>query len=230
MITQILDSLREISMLSIMVRAVLAVILGGVLGIERGRKNHPAGFRTYMLVCLGAAMVMMTNQYVYNEFGTSDPVRMGAQVISGIGFLGAGTIMNTGKNQIRGMTTAAGLWTAACCGLAIGIGFYEMAIIGGVMVLAIMTIMQHMGTRIRQIRSNAELYIEFAAKEPFRNFIDYSREMNIDIFNVQMQKDKLGNERALSVILVAHSDDVIRSDDIVDILGNGPGVEYIEEL
>jgi len=89
------------------------MLLGGILGIERGRKYRPAGFRTYMLVCLGTTIVMLTNQYVYERYGGGDPVRMGAQVISGIGFLGAGTIIVTGHNQVKGLTTAAGLWAAA---------------------------------------------------------------------------------------------------------------------
>ena len=84
----------------------MAIVLGGMIGMERGLKNRPAGLRTYMLVCLGACIVMLTNQYVYEAFGVGDPVRMGAQVVSGIGFLGAGTIIVTARNQIKGLTTA----------------------------------------------------------------------------------------------------------------------------
>lgn len=86
---------------------------------------------------------MMTNQYIYQCFGVSDPARMGAQVISGIGFLGAGTIMVTGRHQIKGITTAAGLWTSACCGLAIGIGFYEAAVVGGIVIFLIMEFLEN---------------------------------------------------------------------------------------
>ena len=127
----ILEYLRDLNVASISLRIVLSILIGGILGIERGRKNRPAGLRTYILVCLGSALVMMTNQYVYITFDTGDPVRLGAQVISGIGFLGAGTIVLTGRNKIMGITTAAGLWTAACSGLAIGIGFYEGAFWAG---------------------------------------------------------------------------------------------------
>ena len=106
-----LSYLREINLASVCLRIVLSLIIGGILGLERGRKNRPAGFRTYILVCLGSTLVMMTNQYVYQVFGTSDPTRMGAQVVSGISFLGAGTIIVTGRQQIKGITTAAGMWT-----------------------------------------------------------------------------------------------------------------------
>ena len=93
--------LRELTLLSVFVRILTAIILGGAIGMERGMKNRPAGLRTYMLVCVGSCLIMLTNQYIYQVFGTGDPVRMGAQVVSGIGFLGAGTIVVTKRNQIR---------------------------------------------------------------------------------------------------------------------------------
>ena len=101
-------------------------MLGGIVGVEREKKGRPAGLRTYMLVCSGSALVMMTNQYLAVCYPQVDVSRMASQVISGIGFLGAGTIILTGKNQVRGLTTAAGLWAVACLGLAIGIGFYSL--------------------------------------------------------------------------------------------------------
>jgi putative Mg2+ transporter-C (MgtC) family protein len=222
--------LRDVGLLSIVLRVALAILIGGILGLERGRKHRPAGFRTYMLVCLGSAMVMMTNQYVYEVFSTSDPVRMGAQVISGIGFLGAGTILITGKNQVRGITTAAGLWAAACCGLAIGIGFYEMAIIGGAAVFAIMTIMQYMDGHIHRNSRTVEVYIEFGPKQPLRQFIEYSRKQGINLSDVQLQKNKLTKDMTLSVILTAHCPKGMNHDELIDVLGGAPGVEYIEEL
>ena len=136
--TEALDSFNTIS---ILVRFVIAVIFGGVIGIERTRKGRAAGFRTHILVCIGAASVMMTSLFLM-EFidADTDLSRMGAQVISGIGFLGAGTIIVTGKREVRGLTTAAGLWTDACMGLAIGAGFYSAAILMLVLVLAVMTV------------------------------------------------------------------------------------------
>ena len=116
-----LHTIREITYGTIFFRLFLSIVIGGVLGLERGRKSRPAGLRTYILVCLGSTVVMMTNQYVSQCMNTGDPVRMGAQVLSGIGFIGAGSIMKTGRNQVRGITTAAGLWAAACIGLTIGI-------------------------------------------------------------------------------------------------------------
>ena len=134
---ELLGSLREINILSIIVRLTMAAICGGFIGYDRGRKRRPAGLRTHILVCIGSALVMITNQYIIDIMGySSDPTRLGAQVISGIGFLGAGTILITGKQQVKGLTTAAGLWASACMGLAIGIGFYEGALIGCIFIFS----------------------------------------------------------------------------------------------
>ena len=110
--------IREVTYLAVALRIVAAIIIGGMIGLERGMKNRAAGLRTYMLVCVGSCLVMLTNQFIFQSFGTGDPVRMGAQVVSGIGFLGAGTIIVTRRSQIKGLTTAAGLWAAAGVGLA----------------------------------------------------------------------------------------------------------------
>lgn len=115
-------------------RLLLASIIGGVIGWERGRTNRPAGLRTHMLVAIGAAVVMMLGAYTVNGFAgvaNSDPARLGAQVISGIGFLGAGTIMKE-AGSIKGLTTAASLWVVACLGLAAGSGNYIIAIMGSI--------------------------------------------------------------------------------------------------
>ncbi len=102
------------------------MVFGGVIGLEREIGNRPAGFRTHTLVCMGSVLVMLTSEYLLDAYGhikTPDPARLGAQVISGIGFLGAGTILKDGS-RVRGLTTAASLWVVACIGLAIGVGFY----------------------------------------------------------------------------------------------------------
>ena len=153
-----LHTIREITYGTIFFRLFLSIVIGGVLGLERGRKSRPAGLRTYILVCLGSTVVMMTNQYVSQCMNTGDPVRMGAQVLSGIGFIGAGSIMKTGRNQVRGITTAAGLWAAACIGLAIGIGFYEVAIAGGILIFIVLSLMQNNAKVIRNARRGLVLY------------------------------------------------------------------------
>lgn len=124
----------------ILIRLALACILGGLVGLERERNRHPAGLRTHILVCVGATLVMLCNIFIFEKYKgitNVDPARMGAQVISGIGFLGAGTIIKEGLS-IRGLTTAASLWAVACLGISIGLGFYTGAIITTSMVLIIL--------------------------------------------------------------------------------------------
>lgn len=116
----------------IIIRIVLSCILGGLIGMERESINRPAGLRTHILVCVGATLVMLTGIFMLNNYKdvtTLDPARLGAQVISGIGFLGAGTILREGLT-VKGLTTAASLWSVACIGLTIGSGFYLASIIG----------------------------------------------------------------------------------------------------
>ncbi len=126
----LLDFLRDFSFWTVTLRIVLATILGGIIGTERGKRGRAAGLRTHILVCLGAAMTAMTGFYVFNVLKVNfDPLRIAAQVISGIGFLGVGTILIKGQSHITGLTTAAGLWNTAAMGLALGVGFYEGAIL-----------------------------------------------------------------------------------------------------
>ncbi|MGD9156712.1 MAG: MgtC/SapB family protein [Bacillota bacterium] len=123
-------------LLNLAARLVLAVVLGGVIGYEREHTQRPAGFRTHIVVCVAAALVMEISDYIfqhYNAFVNMDPARLGAQVISGIGFLGAGTIIRDGFN-VKGLTTAASLWAVSCIGLAIGIGFCSGAVLATAMI------------------------------------------------------------------------------------------------
>lgn len=225
-----LTYLRDLNLVSILVRIALSMLIGGVLGAERGRKNRPAGFRTYMLVCLGSAMVMMTNQYVSVIYGGSDLVRMGAQVVSGIGFLGAGTIIVTGRNQVKGITTAAGLWTAACSGLAIGIGFYEGAVLGGLAIFMIMALMQQIDDYIHKNASYIALYLELEGKFAFSDFLGYAGENLFEISEVQVTKNKFAKEQVFCVVLTAKSRRRRTHSQMLEVLSDAPGIHYIEEL
>lgn len=130
----------DISYAEIILRLILATILGGIIGFEREVGNRPAGLRTHILVSIGAALIMLVSRYGFN--GEADASRLAAQVVSGIGFLGAGTILRTG-NTIKGLTTAASLWVCAGLGLAIGNGFYLGAIVSAILVLLSLIILVH---------------------------------------------------------------------------------------
>ncbi|MCQ2432661.1 MAG: MgtC/SapB family protein [Clostridia bacterium] len=121
---------QEPDLLSTALRIILAVLLGGAIGLERGRHGRAAGLRTHVLVCVGAAMAAMTGIFLLHTNGAGDPSRIASNVVSGIGFLGAGIIIVKNNSTITGLTTAAALWATSTVGLAVGAGYYLCAIIG----------------------------------------------------------------------------------------------------
>ena len=220
--------LREVTLLAVAVRIVAAVIVGGFIGLERGLKNRAAGMRTYMVVCLGACMVMLTNQYIYQVFGSGDPVRMGAQVVSGIGFLGAGTIIVTRRSQIKGLTTAAGLWVAAGVGLALGIGFYEAALIGGAAVFFVMTLLQGLDNKVHRKQRAVEVYFELQENTSLGDFMRHVRDKNLEIRDVQREP---GSEHgAKAYIATLKSGKRMHPDVITEMGREMPGVIFLEEI
>ena len=180
--------LKELNGVSIMFRVLLAVICGGVIGLERGRAHQPAGMRTYMLVCMGAAIVMATGHYMQETFQTGDPARLGAQVISGIGFLGAGSIITSSQTRVRGLTTAAGLWTSACIGLAIGIGFYSAGILATLAVYLIMARFKKLEYKFILEDVYCGVYVEFDGTVTISDIAQRIAGYGLEIEEVQMGK------------------------------------------
>ena len=221
--------LREVTYLAVVLRVVAAVIIGGILGLERGMKNRPAGLRTYMLVCVGACVVMLTNQYIFQMFGTGDPVRMGAQVVSGIGFLGAGTIIVTRRNQIKGLTTAAGLWSAAGVGLALGVGFYEAAIVGALAVFAVITLLQRMDNKLHRRSRQLEAYIELKDIS-LGDFLRTVRESDIDVSDVQREAGEGQTEGVRAYVATLRGKTRQNHTELLEKVLAIPGVIFVEEL
>ena len=211
-------------------RLLLALICGGVLGIERGRKNRPAGFRTYMLVCVGAALVMISNEYIYNRYGTGDPTRLGSQVISGIGFLGAGTIIVTVRNRVKGLTTAAGLWGAACMGLAIGAGYYTAAIISCVMIYFVMAMLYRLDVRVMASARAINLYVEFASVRDIGEFIQYVKERDMKITDLELIQSGSVNESAAAILVTIRLMKKAEHAEIIHLLSSAGGVRYMEQV
>jgi putative Mg2+ transporter-C (MgtC) family protein len=148
--------------LNSVVRLVLACILGGTIGYEREQTNRPAGFRTHILVCVGAALVMLTSEFIFNKYSgytNLDPARLGAQVISGIGFLGAGTIIREGFS-VKGLTTAASLWAVSCVGIAAGIGFYEGAIMAAILIYLTLIVLKKLEENLAVKNLYRNIFIE----------------------------------------------------------------------
>lgn len=222
--------MREITYLSIALRILAAVILGGVLGLERELKNRPAGLRTYILVCVGSCIIMLTNQYIHQVFGSGDPVRMGAQVVSGIGFLGAGTIIVTRRNQIKGLTTAAGLWSAAAVGLALGIGFYEVAVFGGTAIFVTLTVMQRWDDKMRRKAKILELYVELASGVSLGSFMQQVRALDVQFDSIQMENSDGSDEGVRSFIATIRARKRVDHDLLTDDIRRIEGVVHLEEL
>lgn len=222
--------LSSINDSTIVLRLVLAVVLGGFIGFERGRSGRPAGLRTHILVCLGATLAMMTNQYIFEEFGVSDPTRMAAQVISGIGFLGAGTILVTGRHQVKGLTTAAGLWATACMGLAIGIGFYKAAIAACLMI-AFATVVLHRFDNFLLAKSKImDLYIEFSNTVPITTVLDTLKSLQVQIETIEIVKPTYGANAQVAAIMTIKTKQKKTRVDVIAKICSLEGVEFAEEI
>ncbi|MDO4514987.1 MAG: MgtC/SapB family protein [Lachnospiraceae bacterium] len=185
--------MHELNFITVIFRLLLAMVLGSLIGIDRGMKRRVAGVKTHTIVCIGAAIAMMTGQFIHlysNGVGVGDTARLGAQVISGVGFLGAGTIMVTGHKQVLGLTTAASLWTCSCIGLAIGIGFYSGAIGGTLAVLIVLRYFKAIDIYVANNSHVFEVYMEFESKEMMGEVIRNLRNEDIKINNVVVVKQK----------------------------------------
>jgi len=189
---------HDLTLTSMFIRLLLALVLGGLLGMEREQRGRPAGFRTYMLVCLGATLTMLLSQFealmldtrwfeLASEIGVrTDVSRFGAQVINGIGFLGAGTIIVTDHQEVEGLTTAAGLWAAACMGLAIGAGFYECTLFGFVLILVCAKVFSHIEGALLARARNMNIYTEFSSLGELPAMIQEIKARGIQIFDVDV--------------------------------------------
>ncbi len=188
-----------LSVFELVTRLSVAALCGGLIGIDRGRKNRAAGFRTHMLVCMGATLTIVLGIYLVamqtggnwgatSGFAQTDVSRFGAQVINGIGFIGAGTILITGRQQVKGMTTAAGLWASACMGLAIGAGFYEVALIGSAIIILTIVLFSKLEHFILAHSRNVNLYVELEHTDSISEIIAALKEHNVRIYDVELSK------------------------------------------
>ena len=179
---EIIAFLREFNFYTVLIRIALAIVLGGAMGMEREIRGHAAGFRTHILVCLGAAMTILVGLFAVERLGVdTDPLRLGAQVVSGIGFLGVGTILVVGNKTIKGLTTAAGLWATAVVGLAVGAGFYEGAILCTVALLLVVARFKRLDYRFSERSGEIGVYFEVADSRSVNAVIDALREKGLEL-------------------------------------------------
>ncbi|NLU33303.1 MAG: MgtC/SapB family protein [Clostridiaceae bacterium] len=198
-----LNNLRDMNLISMAVRMSLAVICGGLIGLEREHKKRPAGFRTHILICLGACMTTLTGQYLFSYMNYyTDVARLGAQVIAGIGFIGAGNIIVTKRRKVRGLTTAAGLWTAAILGLASGAGYYEVVVAGTILVLLAEIVFSRLEYWINAHAREVYLYVKYYGAESMDRINTALREMNVRILDLEIIKPEQHADDSISAILL----------------------------
>ncbi len=189
---EFLNYLQELNAVSIAVRILLAMIVGGITGLERGKQGRAAGMRTHILVCLGATLTSMLGFYSVKMYApNSDPLRVAAQVISGIGFLGVGTILVKGRFQITGLTTAAGLWCTAAVGIALGAGFYEGALLTFLGAMLTITVIHRLEYTLNKKYTRFGLYVEVMSDENVRSIVDFMKE-HFSVSDIQITMPRSG--------------------------------------
>ncbi|GAQ25236.1 MgtC/SapB family protein [Tepidanaerobacter syntrophicus] len=185
------------------IRLVLSLVLGGIIGLERETTNKPAGFRTHILVCMGSAVIMLTSIFIFSQFQGKtnvDPTRIPAQVVSGIGFLGAGTIIREGAS-VKGLTTAASLWAVSAIGLAIGAGFYYGATLATFMMLLTLMTFNKLDQLILKKRFLQMLFVVIDDSPGQLGKIGSCLgEMNISIRNIKMES--LDENRLMITLMI----------------------------
>lgn len=233
LLLSIFDPFRELNILSIFVRLLFVTLCAGVIGMEREQKGRAAGLRTHVVVGLGAAMVMMTNQYLIAYINpNADPARLGAQVISGIGFLGAGTILVTGHQKIKGLTTAAGLWASACMGLAIGGGFFEIGIIAAIFILFTMTVLQSWELRLSNATALLDIEVELQEIDQVPGLLNFARQQGVEIKNIDIIKDpdRLSTPGHVVVQITMRKNKTTNADALISRLSARKEVVLLREL
>lgn len=219
----------DFTITSIALRLLLSCVLGGIIGIEREQKRHSAGFRTFTLVCLGSTLATIANIYLYEGTGSADTSRIAAGVVSGIGFLGVGTIIITPKHRVKGLTTAAALWATGCLGIALGAGMILTSIFSFAIIMITMSILQHLSTYIGAHNRIITLYVEVKEENALDNFLSYIKEKEYTILTLEKSKTELSKGHfsvSLEIDLGKHTQHI----DVIHEMGKVDGVFYIEEV
>lgn len=232
----IFDSFRIITPVSVFLRLGFAFLCGGIIGLEREYKRRSAGFRTHILICLGAGMTTLTGQFLaFHMHYTTDITRLGAQVIAGIGFIGAGAIITTQQHQVKGLTTAAGLWTTAIIGLSFGAGFFEAGILTTILILLAELYLSRLEYWMRKRAPELTLYIEYTNTETIDLILQYLQDQSVTILNTEFSRaDKSTSTdsaiKQLCAIFTIRMKQGKTIDEILNHLKLIPSINTVEEL
>lgn len=234
--------LRQFSFISVLLRMLLAVIVGGSIGLERERKKRGAGFRTYMIVALGASLTVILSEYLNAMLmgpwsGTAEFVgirtdvsRFGAQVINGVGFLGAGTIIVTANQEVKGLTTAAGLWASACIGLAVGAGFYECVLICFVLVLIIMRFLPAVETFFHQRSLYMNISLDLDSLDCLGSIVSLLKGEGVHIYGIETGKDSGERFNSGKTLISIHLPGHRNHEELLAMISAIDGVIAIDEI
>ena len=213
--TAVSEYLRQFNLVTIIFRLALALICGGVVGFGRSQKKQNAGLRTYMLTAAGACLAILLTCYEYEMMTGQwapmvevvgmkfDASRYGAQVISGIGFLAAGTILSSGHQQVTGLTTAAGLFTSVCMGMAAGIGMYSCVFFVLVILIVVLDFMYPLESAFKRRLRNMTIYVEFNSINDLDDITHLIRSEKATIYDIDVERTKRdGNKYPAAVIVL----------------------------
>lgn len=226
------DFIRELDFLAIFARMFLAVLCGGLIGIEREYKRRPAGFRTHILICLGAAITTLTSQFMYLKLDLfTDVARLGAQVVAGVGFIGAGTIIVTNRQRVKGLTTAAGLWTSAIIGLVCGAGYAEGAIFATLMVIFAELVLIKFEYRFARKIDDVNLYVEYVKADSIESILRAIRDNKGKTSGLEITRTPAEDgANHYNAIITVQTSKAILDRDILRKLNEIENVLMVEEL
>lgn len=225
-VTYIFNYLQEFNEVSVVIRLIIATLMGAIIGLDRGATKHAAGLRTFTLVCLGSALAQIVDIQCIMVYGGGDPVRLAQGVINGIGFLGVGTIVVTGKSHIRGLTTAATLWTTAVLGISVGSGYLYSSVITFLLILFVLKVMYPFSRKTAEKSHEMTLAVEVGSEDAFEQVMDYMQSHNCKINRIQKQK----KNEVMVVEMDVDFGKNVKHDKIVMELGRFKNVNLVEEI
>lgn len=221
----IFDLLKDFNIISVLVRIVLAILLSSIIGLERSKSGRAAGLRTHILVCLGACIAAMTGVYISQQYG-GDPSRIAAQVISGIGFLGTGTILIRNKSAIVGLTTAACVWVTGAIGIALGYGFYEAAVVSSLLCFFIMDKFNRIERKFKPKERIFTAYIEFVDAKTINDTIVELLDQGIILSETSFTKVKTNLPDGLAANTTITVENSRTTKDAMELINNHENVSF----
>jgi putative Mg2+ transporter-C (MgtC) family protein len=228
---EMIDLIQGWSTMAVFLRLLLAMVVGIVIGMEREIRNRGAGIKTHVLVCIGAALAMIVSEYVMWHFpgARADMNRFGAAVIGGVGFLGVGTIVVTGRNEIRGLTTAAGLWACAITGLCAGIGYVQGTLIALAFILFTFAVLSRIDVKLHRYSRELMVYIEFTGNEGVKEFLREMHAKRVKIRSCSLNKIEK-EDTGMSAVAVMELPEHSMSDEVIEYIASADGIRYFDQM